>query len=64
MDKFSSVANQELQAIEDLYQTYLENPESVDESWQQFFAGFELARQSYPEKPSAKNRIRLFLKLS
>ncbi len=55
MDKFSSVGNQELLAIEDLYQTYLENPESVDESWQQFFAGFELARKNYPEKPSTKS---------
>jgi len=54
MDKFSTVGNQELKAIEDLYQTYLENPESVDESWQQFFAGFELARKNYPEKPSVK----------
>lgn len=53
MDKFSSVGNQELQAIEDLYQTYLENPESVDKSWQQFFAGFELARKNYAEKPTA-----------
>lgn len=55
MDKFSLVGNHDLQAIEDLYQTYLEEPESIDESWQQFFAGYELARQSYPEKPSAKN---------
>ncbi|MEZ5106209.1 MAG: 2-oxoglutarate dehydrogenase E1 component [Draconibacterium sp.] len=47
MDKFSSVGNQELAAIEDLYQTYLENPELVDESWRQFFAGFELARKNY-----------------
>ncbi len=38
-------------AIEDLYQTYLENPKSVDESWQQFFAGFELARTNYQQKP-------------
>ena len=53
MDKFSSVGNQELGAIEDLYQSYLENPESVDKSWQQFFAGFELARSNYPGKPSA-----------
>ncbi len=53
MDKFSSVGNQELKAIEDLYQSYLENPESVDQSWQQFFAGFELASTFYPEKPSA-----------
>ncbi len=52
MDKFSSVGNQELEAIEDLYQSYLENPESVDTSWQQFFSGFELARKQYPEKPS------------
>jgi len=54
MDKFSSVGNQELEAIEDLYQSYLENPESVDKSWQQFFSGFELARKNYPEKPSGK----------
>lgn len=52
MDKFSSVGNQELEAIENLYQSYLEDPESVDKSWQQFFSGFELARKQYPEKPS------------
>ena len=51
MDKFSSVGNQELEAIEDLYQSYLENPELVDKSWQQFFAGFELARTNYAPKP-------------
>jgi 2-oxoglutarate dehydrogenase E1 component len=54
MDKFSSLGNLELQAIEDLYQTYLKDNNSVDESWQQFFAGFELARKNYPEKPSVK----------
>ncbi|HPF51604.1 MAG TPA: 2-oxoglutarate dehydrogenase E1 component, partial [Draconibacterium sp.] len=53
MDKFSSVGNQELEAIDDLYQSYLKNPESIDKSWQQFFAGFELARANYAEKPSA-----------
>ncbi len=51
MDKFSSVGNQELEAIEALYQSYLEDPESVDKSWQQFFSGFELARKNYSEKP-------------
>ena len=63
MDKFSSVGNQELEAIEDLYQTYLENPKSVDESWQQFFAGFELARKSYPENHPLKNLIILIKNL-
>ena len=51
MDKFSSVGNQELEAIDNLYQSYLENPESVDKSWQQFFAGYELARTNYTPTP-------------
>ena len=53
MDKFSSLGNQELTAIEDLYQTYLENPNLVDESWRQFFAGFELARTNYQQKTNS-----------
>jgi 2-oxoglutarate dehydrogenase E1 component len=50
MDKFSSVGNQEQGTVDDLYQTYLEDPDSLDESWQHFFAGFELARTNYPVK--------------
>ena len=50
MDKFSSVGSQEQGTVDDLYQTYLEDPESLDESWQHFFAGFELARTNYPVK--------------
>lgn len=50
MDKFSSVGNQEQATIDDLYQTYLKNPDSLDKSWQHFFAGFELARANYPAK--------------
>jgi 2-oxoglutarate dehydrogenase E1 component len=50
MDKFSSVGNQELQAVEELYQSFLENPESVDKSWQHFFSGFELARKNYTQQ--------------
>jgi 2-oxoglutarate dehydrogenase E1 component len=53
MDKFSSVGNQELAAIEDMYQSYLQNPEMLDKSWQQFFLGFELARKNYINKPVA-----------
>ena len=51
MDNFSSVGNQEQDAIDDLYQSYLENPESLDESWRHFFSGFELAKKHYPAKP-------------
>ena len=53
MDKFSSVGNQELETIEDLYQTYLENPESLDKSWQHYFAGYELARTTFPQNGAA-----------
>jgi 2-oxoglutarate dehydrogenase E1 component len=52
MDKFSSVGNQEQETIEDLYQMYLENPDSLDESWRHFFSGFELAKKHYPQKPT------------
>ncbi|MFW6370009.1 MAG: thiamine pyrophosphate-dependent enzyme, partial [Bacteroidota bacterium] len=48
MDKFSSVGNQEQSTVDDLYQIYLEDPDSLDKSWQHFFAGFELARANYP----------------
>lgn len=54
MDKFSPVGNQELETVEDLYQTYLENPESLDKSWQHYFAGYELARANYPQNGKLK----------
>ena len=50
MDKFSLVGNQEIGAIEELYKSYLQNPQDIDESWCNFFEGFELARKSYDEK--------------
>ena len=47
MDKFSLVGNQEIGAIEEIYRNYLENQDSVEQSWRNFFEGFELARKSY-----------------
>ena len=47
MDRFSLVGNHEIGAIEDLYNSYLKDSQSVDESWRNFFEGFELARKSY-----------------
>jgi len=49
MDKFSLVGNQEIGAVEELYKNYLENPVNVEQSWRNFFEGFELARKSYQE---------------
>ena len=50
MDRFSEVGNHEIGAIEELYNSYLQNPDEIDESWRNFFKGFELARSSYDSK--------------
>src|SRR5262245_36390690 len=39
-------------ALEDAYQRWLRDPQSVDASWRLFFEGFELGR-SRPEVPAA-----------
>jgi 2-oxoglutarate dehydrogenase E1 component len=44
MDQFSYIANADVAAIESLYNQYLQNPESVDSSWQHFFKGFEFSK--------------------
>ena len=54
MDKFSFVGNSEIEAIDELYQRFLSNPDSVDESWRSFFKGFELARKAYGDKPTGE----------
>ena len=47
MDSFSFLGNSEINAMDGLYQQYLNDPGSVDRSWQDFFKGFEFARKSY-----------------
>lgn len=47
MDKHSYLSNAEGAVVEDLYQQYLENPESVEIGWRKFFEGFEFARANY-----------------
>src|SRR5205085_1973148 len=44
MDKFSYLGNIEINEIEDLYQRYLTNPDSVEQSWKEFFRGFDFAK--------------------
>lgn len=41
--------NAPISEIEDLYKDYLNNPDSVEDSWRYFFEGFELARTTYHE---------------
>ena len=60
MQNHSPLSNLDIASIEELYQQYLKNPESVDESWRNFFLGFDLAAQNYSSKPlSGKQQIQL-----
>jgi 2-oxoglutarate dehydrogenase E1 component len=50
MDKFSYVGNGHSAAIDDLYQQYLQDPESVEFGWKKFFEGFEFSKADYSDK--------------
>lgn len=45
MDKLSYLSNADAGYVDGLYQSYLEDPESVDFGWQKFFEGFDLGQQ-------------------
>jgi 2-oxoglutarate dehydrogenase E1 component len=47
MDKFSYVSNADVNVIDDLYQQYLKDSESVDFGWKKFFEGFEMGHQKF-----------------
>jgi 2-oxoglutarate dehydrogenase E1 component len=49
MDKFSFVGNADVNAIDELYTRYTNDPESVDIGWHKFFEGFDFARTDFEE---------------
>ncbi len=49
MDKLSYISNADATAIENIYEQYLINTESVDFGWQKFFEGFEMGQQKFNE---------------
>ncbi|PIF03414.1 MAG: 2-oxoglutarate dehydrogenase E1 component [Draconibacterium sp.] len=55
MDKFSPIGNLDIEVIEDFYKNYKANPDSVDDSWKNFFLGFELAQKSFPVKQTGED---------
>jgi len=57
MDQLSYIGNMSPAAMEGLYKQFLENPSSVDNSWQQFFAGFEFARLQYGESGASGTAV-------
>ncbi len=50
MDKVTYVGNADVNAIDHLYKSYQQDPESVDIGWRKFFEGFDFARTNYDEE--------------
>ena len=47
MDQYSYISNAHVNYIDELYQSYQQDPASVDESWQKFFEGFDFSQQKF-----------------
>ena len=47
MDKFSYLNNLDNSVIEELFEKFKNDPESVEESWRSFFQGFEFCEKNY-----------------
>ena len=47
MDQYSYISNAHVNYIDELYQSYQQDPASVDESWQKFFEGFNFSQQKF-----------------
>lgn len=45
MEKLSFLGNADINTISQMYDSYLQDPDSVDQGWKRFFEGFEFARQ-------------------
>ena len=58
MDKFSYLSNADNSSIEDLFQQYLKDNQSVDFGWQKFFEGFEFARKTYDDKGEIPQNVK------
>ncbi len=49
MDKYSYLGNGDVSAINELYQAYRRDPNSVDEGWMKFFQGFDFYQENYED---------------
>ncbi len=49
MNKVSYVGNADVNAIDHLYKSYVQDPNSVDIGWQKFFEGFDFAQANFNE---------------
>lgn len=50
MDQYSYIANAHPDYIEELYNSYKQDPSSIDESWKKFFEGFDFGQSNFNGK--------------
>lgn len=60
-DSFANLTN--LPALEELYQKYLQDPQSVDPSWRHFFQGMAFAQSGMPKFPVSQGKESLDLRV-
>lgn len=58
MDKFSFLGNGDVVAMEELFQQYLKDNNSVEPDWRHFFAGFEFARKNYEDSGEIPQNVK------
>ena len=69
MDRFSFLGSAHVAYLDELYQQYVQNPDSIEPSWRTFFQGYDFARSHYgddlqalvapvgPEVPEALRKL-------
>ena len=57
MDKFSFLGNTSIDWIEEQYEKYRKDSESIEPDWAHFFEGFEFARKNYDTDKALFNAL-------
>jgi 2-oxoglutarate dehydrogenase E1 component len=60
METTNYLGNAEIGVVEDLFRQYKTDRNSVDESWQQFFEGFEFGQKNFEEEKIPENLSKEF----
>lgn len=60
MDKFSYLGNGDVNAVEELYNSYKRDPESVEQGWRSFFEGFEFFQKNYDQEAIPQGTLKEF----
>ena len=58
MDKYSFIGAVHSNMIEMMYDKYIQNPESIEEGWRNFFQGFDFAKEVYSEEDDVPKHLR------